>query len=251
MDCSNCVFMEGVPYSGGPYGHMYQTGCSAGRLDILKSNGKANLENGYYHLTQFCNMYRTEKWLEIVSSGIDDPVEIFKIAQNEIEPSFGVVVQDDANLSQKELEKTVMSFCSINYDFNKVKVIISSDTSRAMSDMVHLIHKAQESIKKTEYVSHLHDVKTLREKESFQKVVSYNYFVYAKVGTTVSPNMFEKINLSLNSELEQISMYKNQQITCCPSNTVRSLYLSHNDYDVMLRDLERISKKQGMYKDIA
>ena len=243
--------MEGVPYSGGPYGHMYQTGCSAGRLDILKSNGKANLENGYYHLTQFCNMYRTEKWLEIVSSGIDDPVEIFKIAQNEIEPSFGVVVQDDANLSQKELEKTVMSFCSINYDFNKVKVIISSDTRRAMSDMVHLIHKAQESIKKTEYVSHLHEVKTLREKESFQKVVSYNYFVYAKVGTTVSPNMFEKINLSLNSELEQISMYKNQQITCCPSNTVRSLYLNHNDYDVMLRDLERISKKQGMYKDIA
>ena len=151
--------MEGVPYSGGPYGHMYQTGCSAGRLDILKSNGKANLENGYYHLTQFCNMYRTDTWLEAVGSEIDDPVEIFKIAEEETRPSFGVVIQDDTTLPWRELENTVMSFCSMNYDLNIVKIVISSDASRAISSVVQLVHKAQENIKQTEYVSHLHDIK--------------------------------------------------------------------------------------------
>ena len=250
MDCAHCVFMEGIPYSGGPFGHMCQTGCSAGRLDVLKARGKAKLKDGYYHLEQFCNMYRTEQWLEAVSSGVDDPVEIFKIAKDETRPSFGVVVQDDTNLPQSELEKTVMSFCSMNYDFDKIKVVISSDTSREASTVVHLVHKAQENIKNTEYVSHLHDFKTFREKESFQKVVGYNYFVYAKAGTVVDQDMFEKIDTSLNSKLEQISLYKNPQVTCCPSKTVRSLYLNHNDYDVMLLELERTAKGQGMYKDI-
>lgn len=250
MDCSSCIFMEGIPCSGGPYNYMCQTGCSADRLDVLKKRGKAKLKDGYYHLTQFCNMYRNEKWLETVSSGVDDPAEIFKIAKDETRPSFGVVVQDDTNLPQKELEKTVMSFCSVNYDFDKVKVVISSDASREASSIVQLVHKAQENIKKTEYVSHLHDLKPLREKESFQKVVDYNYFVYAKAGTVVDQDMFEKIDTSLNSKLEQISMYKNQQVTCCPSKTARSMYLNHNDYDVMILELERMSKGQGMYKDI-
>lgn len=249
MDCSKCVFMEGVSHSGGQYGYM-QTGCSAGRLDTLRARDKASLEDGYYHLTQFCNMYRTEGWLEHVSSGVEDPVEIFKIAENETKPSFGVVIQDDTNLPPEELKKTVASFCSVNYDLDKMKVVISSDASRDASTVVQLVHEAQESIKKTEYVSHLHDFKSLREKESFQKVVDYNYFVHAKSGSEVGEDTFDKINLSLNSELEQITMYKNQQVTCCPSKTVRSLYLHHNDYDVMLLDLEKISKEQGMYKDI-
>ena len=244
MDCSKCVFVEGVASSGG----YVQVGCSADRLSTLVNRGKArfNDDDGSYHLQQFCNMYRTEKW----SSSQEEDGDRLAIARSEITPSFGVVIQDDTESDIEQLEQTLASFCSMDYDSDKMKIVISSTTHREPSDIVRLVHDAQKHVEQTEYVSHLHSFKAIQEKESFQKIVDRNYFVYAKVGATARKSLFKDVDSSLNTTLEQITMYKSGDISCCPSNVVRSLYLDHNDYDLMLLDLEKISKEQGMYRDI-
>ncbi len=244
MDCSKCIFSETAVSSGGPYGGP-QTGCSANRIEIFKKRGKAEYKDGSYHLKQFCNLYRTDKWKEQ-----REPPYLEK-ANEEIKTSFGVIIDDDTSKPFSDLEKTVTSFSETNYEKEKIKIVLSTSNERRIEELVHLTHKSQETVK-TELITHLHNIKPLKEKESFQKVVDCNFFVYARTGTKISPEEFSIVDDCINKDLKQFSLFKNKDgISYCPSKTVRSLYLNHNDYDLMLSELEVIAKQQGMYKDLA
>ena len=236
MDCSNCIFCESIPASGGP-----QSGCSANRIETLKKRGKVEYVDGYYHLTQFCNMHRTENWNK-------DTVEE---ARQEVMLSFGVVIKDDVSMDTSDLERCVMSFCDAEYSKDKIKIVISTTPERDVARLVNIIHKAQESIANVEFVSHLHDISSLKEKECFQKIVNYNMFGHTTPKSICKPDDLSKIDSIINDELKQISMFKTSSgISYAPSKTVRSLYLNYNDYEMMTSDLERISKEQRMYQDL-
>ena len=237
---------EGPPMSGGPWGGC-QVGCEANRLQKLIDKGRASRtpDQCSYELTQFCNMHRTEEWRDL-----KEPPYI-ENAREEITLSFGVIIEDDPNKPFSDLEKTVMSLRKLDYDKENIKIVISTDNNRDVAQLVGLVHSAQEYIKDVEFIAHLHEIKPLKDKECFQKVVNYNFFVRVEAGAEVSTHEFANIESVINDDLKQVSMFKNKGgITYCPSSVVRSLYLNYNDYELMISDLENISKEQEMYQDL-
>jgi len=236
--------------SGGPYG-IFQTGCEASRLERLKELGKAKLQTPTelgekplaYEITQFCNMYRTEEWKT------DKEGDYCQAAKEEVQPTFGIVIQDFEDSTREELEKSVESILACDYDMSKLSVVISTVPSRNITTTVTLVNQLKEQISNSHGVTHLTQSSRIRDKECFQKIVGSSYFVKIGAGGVVSASWFSEIAISLNEDLEQITLFKNESgATAAPSNLIRSIYLDFENYDAMLTQLETMSKQQDKYK---
>lgn len=253
MDCSKCIFAEfSPPSSGGPHG-VFQTGCSIGRLDTLKNLNKAKFveDKACYELAQFCNLYRDDEWAKKLSTEevLQDQDCFASAARKEIEPTFGIAIYDSPQATIDELETTVSSLLESKYDKSKLSIVISTSLTRPIVQTVDLVNRIKEKVNKVKGITHLFDKSNTRDRECFQKLVGASYFVRIEASQSISPLWFNKIGASLNERLEQITLFENKEgATAIPCGVVRSLYLDFNDYDLMVKELKKISKEQDKYK---
>jgi len=82
---------------------------------------------------------------------------------------FGLAVYCNEDIEIENLKNTIDSLKQINYDNNKVKVVISKNHSSNCQTIVHFVNILQERFLASEAVFHLHDNLTLRDTECFQK----------------------------------------------------------------------------------
>ena len=257
MDCSKCIFAEFSPPSSGGLLGVFQTGCSANRLETLKKLNKAKYseDKSCYELDKFCNLYRTNEW----EDKHEDPS--VSMAKKEIQSTFGVVIYDSLKATPEDLEVTVSSLLESEYDKSKISVVLSTLPSKPIVQMVGLVNRIKEKINRVTGITHLVDefmppsaivIQTLvetRDKQCFQKLVDMSYFVKIKAGKSISPSWFSEIDTSLNERLEQVTLFENNEgVTAIPCGVVRSLYLDYNNYDTMTEKLKEMSKTQDKYK---
>ena len=75
--------------------------------------------------------------------------------------------------------------------------------------------------------------------------------MYLKCGDLIGSGDFKRIDEKINDDLKQICLFRGMGNTYyTQSKVVREIYLNHNDYDLMLKDLQNTSIKQGMYQDL-
>lgn len=248
MDCSECLFKEVVPTSGGPLGGP-QVGCHANRVHRFSELGQAEYADGYYELKRFCNMYRSTDWFEDKEMLLEEKLEL---AIEQSQPTFGVCIYDSLDHSIQDVQVTIDSIVNSDYNHDKIGVLLSTSLQMKPEDIVQITHKTQETIKQFATITHLYTGNDqMRDTEVFQKLVGATHFVKLTPSQKVPKNYFKNINESMNVNLDRISYYEQDNVVAIPSKVVRETYLDHNDYDAMVAFVEKISKQQGAYKKLA
>jgi len=251
MDCKECVFaLTGSPRQNLPY---VQNGCGCDRIDIFEKRGEAvkTVGDSHYQLSKFCNMYRTADWaVEKLAGNEDTPYHLLSEARQEVTPLFGVAVHDEPVRSMDDLKRTCESLLAIDYQSNKIKVVLSTFQVRGVSAVANVVNNMQLGIEHTSAIFHILDVRQFKDTEVFRKLTQASYFVYIKSGAVIPPDTFKNIDISLNERLERIAMFEGDGFTIINKNVVKGVYLEHNDYDKMADHVRRIAKEQDVYEKI-
>lgn len=245
MDCKECIFSIWL--------NDLQTGCMAARIEKLANKNKAKLieEEGksYYTLHQFCNMYRDQDWIDAANT--KDYDELCEKALNEIKPLFGIVLHCNKENTIADITKTVESLASINYNADKIKIIISDAASHIdYMSIVHLTNIVKNVFPRSESIFHLHDDIALRDTECFKKIVQAMYFVKILAGNTIDPELFNKIHHIINYDLKQICMFESESTTIIMKKLITECYLEFNNYDLATEHIRNLCIKQDKYEKI-
>jgi len=255
MDCKDCVFRKNEVF---PLLNMEaQVGCEAGRLDVLKSLGKAERCTGivdeditvsYYVLDRFCNMYRDENW------GGTDEIYTMSMALNkatyETKPLFGVVVAGDVSSTLETFEATVKSLLNNHYPREKLRIILSIIGTEgadlpALADLINRTQKS-EKVDIRAVFHHLLDT-SIKDYDSFSKIAQATYFVKVTAGTEVPRNLFDMVDKSLNKDLEHIFLFETEGVSIVRAVVMTALYPQFNDYDLAINEIRDISQHAGKY----
>ena len=189
-----------------------------------------------YGLTRLCNLYR-DKDTEIT----------LEEAQDEIKPTFGIAIYDEGN--PDKVEKTISSILDTQYPPDKIKVIISSFTAKDVSKMAHLINTLIDNgFKNSKLV--LTGVKEaeVRDFSCFSNLYGSNYLIKLHAGDIINPDLFSKINISLNYDLDKNIIFKQQDTVCSLFSAINSEYMKHNDFDKTVESIESMAQLSNMVK---
>lgn len=268
MDCKQCIFAQygqelnvltGMPAN--PSSADMQIGCGCDRLYTFEDRNEAYRTVGkpYYQLTKFCNMYRTDDWRTEVqkkyAEEFDTPNHSFledlvDIARYEVKPLFGVAVWDVNEGSFEDLENTTLNLMNIDYPRNKIKVMISTFTTRGVNKVSDLVNRLQVDIKNSAATFHMVEDRKIRDTDIFKKLVEASFFVLIKSGATLPSGLFNRIDESVNDDLEKVCMWEGDGYTVINKRVATSLYLQFNDYEKMVDHIRELSNKQGVYQKI-
>jgi hypothetical protein len=239
VDCKDCIFTE--------WNKKVQTGCAANRLSKFIEMDKVELkteDSTFYELKQFCNLYRPEDWKEN-----KDADNLLNIALKQIKPRFGIVVHDSQE-QDTNLNDTLESIKNINYDKSLIRIVISSFKNRGVQYLISKVVEMQNENFDCVMSMHLYsENEQLRDYECFSKLYKNSYFVKIPQGLKISPNLFSQIELSLNTKLEQIAFFEDQDenISAVPYGVVNNEYLNYNSYNKMLKGIKDVAKKNNKY----
>lgn len=266
MDCEKCIFAQyGNPvdvFNGlsnlrfdannrslsEPLLNDRQVGCECDRLDTFEERGEAyqTLGSPYYQLTKFCNMYRTEDWVDDDKRGRE-----VSAAREEVMPLFGIAVWDHQDATFDDLDKTVMSMANMVYPTKKMKMMVSTFQSRGVGAVADLINRVQAmEFINTVATFHLHEHRALRDTEIFKKLVQGTFFVHIEAGYVLPPDLFEVIDNSMNDQLERFVMWEGEGWSAIHKKVATSLYLQFNDYDKLVDHVRDIAQQQNVYRKV-
>jgi hypothetical protein len=239
MDCKECIFAD--------YHNNVQVGCKAERLDKFIENNTAKLDktNKYYDLTKFCNLYRTQSWVDDSKAEIND----LQRARSEVMPLFGVVVRHSNKNSIEELKKTIDSILDIAYPPEKIKVVISSPQIH-FNEIVHFVNVLKDKFKSSESIFHFADDAYTKDTESFKKIIKSTYFVSTESGETIERNLFSYIDKTINDDLNQVCMIDSGNTTIILKKIMLDTYLNFNDYDLASDHIRALCIEQNKYEKI-
>ena len=232
MTCKGCKFTKRV-------GNL-QIGCTAKRIKSFKERQECLVikeETGtLYGLTRLCNLYR-DKDAEITLAE----------AQDQIKPTFGIAIYDEG--TPGKVEKTISSILDAQYPPDKIKVIISSFTAKDVSKMTHLINTLIDNgFKNSKLV--LTGVKEaeVRDFSCFSNLYGSNYLIKLHAGDIINADLFSKINISLNHDLDKNIIFKQQDTVCSLFSAINSEYMIHNDFDKTVESIESMAQLSNMVK---
>ena len=231
--CSGCVFYvdENAQY------------CLAGRLERLKALGKATFTaDQQWQLNQVCNIRREPEWAE--------PCEdLVSKALNEVSPTFGIIVNDLVDCNYEDLLKTIDSICKVDYRKDNIKVVICSNFKRSANQIMNAVDTARSSVP-TESITHvLSNIRDV-EKETFQRIVNYQYFVHINAGSVLPSNSLSFVNESLNQHLKQTCIFTAKGMTIMPRSIVRQNYLNFECYEDLANAMKNEGTDKGLHEEI-
>jgi len=239
MTCKGCKFAKKL--EGEHIGNL-QIGCRGKRIKSFKERQEClvvrEATGTLYGLTRLCNLYR------------DEDTEItLEEAQNEIKPTFGIAIYDEG--TPDKVEKTISSILDTQYPPDKIKVIISSFTTKDVSKMAHLTNALiNNGFKNSRLV--LTGVKEARVRDfsCFSNLYGSNYLSKLHAGDIINPDLFSKIDTSLNYDLDKNIIFKQGNITCSLFSAINNEYLKHNDFNKTIQEIETIAELNNMVKNL-
>lgn len=241
--CKNCTFSEFNQMEG------LQDGCRADRLSKFKLEDvhlNTDEDNGYFEIGRVCNMHRDRD---------DNPYITIEEAREEIEPTFGIVIYDDPTI-ETNLKDCIDSIMNLDYDKNKITVVISSFSSKNVSQLVDLINKLKTVYKRASLSLNTHTVERMIDYDGFSKCADRNYLIKMNYQSTISPQTLRRVDEILNDELLQIIAFQadgenKEPITILPKRVVSSEYLKYNSFNKMALSMVELTKINGYYQYIS
>tara|TARA_Y100000385_G_C12975977_1_gene586188 strand:- start:342 stop:1082 length:741 start_codon:yes stop_codon:yes gene_type:complete len=238
-NCKGCHFAE--------LEDNEQSGCSMDRSNLF-----TDIEDRYYNLERFCSLYRGDEWVE-KNSDIDG-ANLQDLAIMESKPVFGVVIYDEVGKDISDLEKTIDSVLAAanNYTKQLVGVVVSYyKSSRPIGTTTHISNKYTLEDKlavKNVYI--WTDDHVEAEKEIWEKVSKAGYFLRIDCGAEICPTMFNRIDKSLNKDLEKILCFECDGSLAVSKRMARSMYNDFGDYREMEQCLRSTCIERGYYKKL-
>lgn len=238
--CEKCTFAK--------HEDNKQVGCEAGRLQKFVEKGNAFYNNEFHVLNRFCNMYR-------------ENTESVNVARERIESVFGIAIYD--NQEQSNIKDTIESIYSINYDKKKLKIVISSIHNESASYFFETVNKFKQAGFDAEFVITFSEA---GKQELFTGSNKIDYVTYIKFvnsppkhsqcshlvkvtnNTPIDPDLFKKIDVELNDNLEKIVMFESENVIVLPFWLVNKVYLDYNHFDKMADSIRLDAIKNNMYK---
>lgn len=253
ISCSRCIFVETLPpMSGGPFNY-HQTGCAAGRLDLFKTQNKCRYVNGsgFYELSQFCNMYRGEEWMEDrLDEGFQNKQELAQAAKEENKIVFGFIIDHT-----EDLDKTMSSLLESNYDTSKLRIIFSLILEKSTTEDRRLVMDFVNELKKKDILAnmiiHTTDDQITIDSRCFTPLLGEKCGYIAKIKSPrqIDTNYLDFINTQINDNVSQYTFFEDSNgVEMIHTGVINKTYLEFKDYDLMCGGLKDMSKKQGSYK---
>lgn len=244
--CKDCVF---AVYDGEDNDTQFD--CAAGRIDVFAKNGDVidayDNDKSFYVIKRLCNFYREESW---ISESQDDLLEEVK---KEAFPSFGVVIYNLSENTNKQLETLKEIINESPMDNNKVYVIlVTNDKSKKdMPYFLPMVDTFKADAINFKIVSVFDYVpKPQIDALAFKHVIKRNYIVKIDDNNMISRDLFTKVDQSLNTDLEKISYYQDGQVSVISSYLINHMYREFNDYHTLDAEICKLAKEKGLYKNI-
>jgi len=251
MTCKGCVFAEFATLKDNTNSEGFeeytQFGCLAGRIAKFSETDEIirlyEEDISYFGLKRFCNLYRGDEWLK------KNPENPLDKAIDESKPTFSIVIFNKKN-PKCELEEVVNSILNIDYDLDKINIVISSDYGVlppsvlvGISDTIH-----KKGIKNNIVINVPNVDSRIRDFNAFSKCVGYSYILKMNNDCVIPRDMLKNIDISLNNDMEKNILFRHRSISCISFPIVNNEYLKHNDFDLMINSIENTAKKMNMIK---
>jgi hypothetical protein len=235
--CKECVF---AVYKGNT-----QVECSADRLSILKKNNHIieayDEDREFYVVDCFCNYFRPPKWN-------DGKPDVNK-ASNENHPRFSIALYAD-QISEASFRKTVDEISKIDYDKDRIKVIISQ-LMTAPTQKKKLCTKLFESITRLGFEARIVTLfdGALRDYDTFKQATD-GYIVKIKPGEPIPPAMFQQIGYRLNEALDRKVVFESNKTRAISMMVFRTSFHNFKNYNEFDEALTKEAKASNMYIDL-
>lgn len=230
--CEGCDWAMEVVTSGGPSGGP-QSGCHAGRLAKFKSRGEAtrNSDTGYYDLSRTCTLKRK------------DFEGTLEQAVYQIEPLFGVVIEDDGEGDWEDVVSAANQIIDQDYNRKKISVIVSTSIPRGMEKIVLMTEKFNPmGYGNFKTVIHAMNIEQeVKELDQWRPLVKSSYFVKIKASEkpTIKEDFLSSIRDRVVDDLEQIVIEDYTGVTVSLASAVRATYNNYNSFEKTLDKLRR------------
>ena len=236
--CKMCAFSE--------YTDGVQSGCAAGRIDRFRELGevaevKESDDKTYSVVSRFCNYFRTEKWTEDKEKD-----EYLDIVKRESALTFGLVINCEDHTEEK-IEKTINCIQNVNYDKNKITILLHVDKADNITTLVHQVNVLKKDFKRVYLVKNQQDIRQIKDYDIFTKCANRSHFTTMKIGGTFAPNLFYDINETVNTDLSKVVFMETEHTETIVSALVKRQYLNYLNYELMSSELKEHSKKSDMY----
>jgi len=235
--CKDCAFSE--------YKDDVQTGCSAGRIEKFKELGQVlgtRTSDGktYDVVSRFCNYFRTSKWHEL------NPENPLEIVRDQSAITFGIAVNCE-NHNEEKIGKTISCLENIDYDPEKITIVLSVDDPKNITHLVHGVNVLKRKFHRVFLVKNNQDITQIKDFDVFSKCANRSYFTTLEVGGTFSPNLFSGINKLINEDLLKLVFIESSDTQTLSSEVVKRQYLNYRDYNLMMSEIKEQSKHSDMY----
>jgi hypothetical protein len=234
--CKNCIFSS--------YESNTQTGCDFNRTEKFKELGclqeAYDNEKEFFIIDRICNLYRTESWKK------DDFKYLPQHARKEVKPKFGIVILD-TNEPSSQLDKAIDSIFSLNYNPQKVKVVISTFHDRGIEYLVRRTEELKREKFVASFVVNYTNISQMIEYDAFRRCGGANYLVKMEHDSILNSEILNKVDESLNENLEQIALFESGNVSIVQFHIANTQYPNYNNFRYMVDNLRSHGK---MYKTI-
>ena len=203
------------------------------KLGLLKEADDDEKE--FFLIDRLCNLYRTKSWIK------EDYISNKYHAREEVKPKFGIVIFDTNN-GESNIENAIDSVLKLNYNPNKIKVVISSYKDNNISFLVEKTEKLKQAHFVSSLVVNHTEYEQIIEYDAFSKCLGANYLVRMWHDCILDPELLNKVDNSLNEELEQIALFESNKVQVVHFNVANTQYPIYNNFDKMVENLRKIGR---------
>jgi hypothetical protein len=166
-------------------------------------------------------------------------------------PLFGIVIEHDEDRDVALLEKTAASILEIDYDPEKIKIIIHNMYVDYFQNIMHVVNIIKPKFPNCEMLMHLEKIPKARmEYECFIKIIEASYFIKINSGTVIDKKVLNNAASFLIDENKEIDLFESDSIKLVSRNRMNDLYLNFHDYEAAAEHIKKISIEQDKYAKI-
>jgi len=218
--CKDCLF---AIYEG-----KTQTGCAANRIETFREQGYLveayDNDSEFYAVECLCNMFRPPKWNE----GEAD----LEKAYEQIKSKFFLMIMLDG-IDNNKKEATLESLRSVDYDADCLYICLSQPLEATPEQRLigtNMFTQIFEELNiNCEVLINVQE--RMREYDAFKKAGGATHYARVDVGTRFPPDLFKKIDKTLNTDLQRAICFQSGDIKVVSFFVFLTRYLNYPTYE--------------------